>query len=83
VGTAAYQLLAAVIATTRPCEEIGLAPYFYGPIADEFEVYDDPEIVVEPFPVENGQITIRETPGLGVEVDRAKLENVATSMFES
>ena len=82
VGNAAFQLLGSVVGLTRPCEEIGLAPYFYGPTADQAEVIDDPTIISEPFPIENGQITIRETPGLGVEVDRAKLENVTRDMKE-
>jgi len=82
VGTAAFQLLGSVVGLTRPCEEIGLAPYFYGPVGDEFDVHDDPTIVTAPFPVENGRVTIRETPGLGVEVDRGRLEDVATDMEE-
>lgn len=82
VGNAAFQLLASVVGLTRPCEEIGLGPYFNGPTAGEYEISDDPTIVAKPFPIENGQITIRETPGLGIEVDRKRLEAVATDMEE-
>jgi len=38
--------------------------------------------VTDPFPPENGCVTIRETSGLGVGVDREKLEEIATEIEE-
>ena len=82
IGDTAFQILASVIALSRPCEDIGLSPYFTGPMAGEYKVEFDPNILKDPFPIEEGQIIIRDLPGLGVEVDRKKLENISYDSIE-
>ncbi|MDK1031242.1 MAG: enolase C-terminal domain-like protein [Planctomycetia bacterium] len=80
VQNAAFQILSSVIAPTRPCEDIGLLPYYSGPTRGEYDFDKDPNILREPVPVVNGTIQIPDGPGLGVEVDRKKLETAAKEM---
>ena len=74
INNTAFQLLGSVIGCTRPVEDIGLLPYFSGPLAGEYSMNEEPNVLADPLPIEDGCIIIRDAPGLGVNVDRNKLE---------
>ncbi len=44
--------------------------------------YVEQDILVDPFPVENGQVRVPKTPGLGVSVDRDVLCHYRTALFQ-
>lgn len=69
VQDAAFQHLAAVTGLTRPCEDIGLYPYFDGPVAHRYGFPVRPTVLAEPVPVIDGDIHLPDGLGLGVEVD--------------
>jgi L-alanine-DL-glutamate epimerase-like enolase superfamily enzyme len=73
IQNAAFQQLAAVVGVTRPCEDIGLMPYFAGPVAKRYRFTARPSVVVEPHPVRNGCIELGSGAGLGVEIDPSAL----------
>ncbi len=77
VQNAAFQQLAAVIGTDRPCEDIGLHRYYDGPSGKIYSFDRRPSILVEEMPQSDGCIHLNDRPGIGVEVDDEKLKAVA------
>lgn len=84
IQDAAFQHLAALIGLSRPCEDIGLQPYYSGPTKGEYAFEHDPNMIRESFPIIDGFICIPDRPGLGVDIDRKRLESatVKTVVFE-
>ncbi|MHB0875643.1 MAG: mandelate racemase/muconate lactonizing enzyme family protein [Anaerolineae bacterium] len=76
IQDAAFQTLSAVVGLQRPCEDIGLLPYCEGPTAGEYHWQGYPSAVAEPYPIVSGQVRIPARPGLGVEVDEARLASL-------
>ena len=76
IQNTAFQILSSVIGLTRPCEDIGLLPYWNGPTEGEYDFSQEPSVLVQPFRQEKGTIWISDAPGLGIEVDRNKLSEV-------
>ena len=76
VQNAAYQQLATVIGTDRPCEDIGLHRYYDGPSGKIYSFDRRPSILVEEMPQRDGMIILNDLPGIGVEVDPGKLKDV-------
>ena len=82
IQDAAFQMLASVIGLSRPCEDIGLPPYYSGPTKGQYSFDHEPSVIRKPFPIRNGVINIPDTPGLGVELDRKKLECLTVDKIE-
>ena len=81
IQDAAFQNMAAVMSETRPCEDLGPdAPLAVG-LGEEYHRTSSVEVLVERYKQENGVITIPDKPGLGIEVDRAKLMSYVTESF--
>lgn len=74
IQDAAFMQLAAVIALTRPCEDIGILPYYSGPTRGEYDFDREPSVIRRPYPIRRGVIDVPSTPGLGIELDRKRLE---------
>jgi L-alanine-DL-glutamate epimerase-like enolase superfamily enzyme len=74
VQNTAFQALSSVIGVTRPCEDIGVLPYYSGPVKGEYHMAGEPSVVKAPYPIVNGEICIPDDPGLGIELDRARLQ---------
>ena len=70
----AYQQLAAVIGLSRPCEDIGLLPYFEGPTAGQYHFNHRPTVLQSQSVICDGNIKIENKPGLGIIIDRNVLE---------
>ena len=85
IQNAAFQTLSCVIGIPRPCEDIGLLPYYSGPTVGEYPFDREPSVLKKPYPIESGVIRVPDEPGLGVELDRDRLEDftVARLMFEA
>jgi len=67
IASSAYQSLASVVLTEGfPCEEVGGA------------VYHGVEVVKQAYPQEHGMICVPDKPGLGVQVDIEKLNQITT-----
>ena len=81
IQDAAFQMLACVIGLSRPCEDIGLLPYYSGPTRDEYEFDREPSVIKKPFPIVRGTIRVPDEPGLGVEIDRKKLKAATVATF--
>ncbi len=81
IGNSAFQLLAGVIGGDRPCEDISFCTYLNGPASEEYDVPKD-ATVVTPFPIIGGKITIVEQPGLGIEINRKKVEDNCSKIIE-
>lgn len=76
IQNTAFQILSSVIGLNRPCEDIGIGPYYEGPTKGEYDFERDPSILKDPYPQRNGTIEIPDLPGLGVEIDRERLAQV-------
>lgn len=68
VQAAAYQQLASVIGTTMPCGEPG-GLFDHGFVND---------IVVSPYSLKNGSVTLPDEPGLGIRLDENAINNMQT-----
>lgn len=82
IQNTAFLHLAATTGLTRPCEDVGLHNYYNGPAGGiSFDVL--PTVLADPLPLVDGRLTLPDGPGLGVEVDRQRLEalTVATRSF--
>ena len=66
VGSAAYQHITAVVAAEGPCGELGGA----------FDHGMPHGVVMQPLPMEDGCVTIPDTPGLGVSIDEDALSRL-------
>ena len=73
IQDAAFQTLSSVIGLSRPCEDIGLIPYFSGPTKGEYAFEHEPTVIRKPYPIVDGVIHISDEPGLGIELDRESL----------
>lgn len=82
IQNTAFQMLSAVIGLPRPCEDIGLVPYYSGPTKDMYDFDCEPNVLKQLYTIVNGTIQIPDNPGLGVEIDRDKLENLTIERFE-
>jgi L-alanine-DL-glutamate epimerase-like enolase superfamily enzyme len=82
VQNAAYMQLASVIGLTRPCEDIGILPYAVGPTKGEYTFDDNPTVLRQSYPIEEGMIHIPDVPGLGLELDREQLRHFTVDQFE-
>ena len=60
---------------TRPCEDIGIVPYYSGPTKGEYDFDREPTVVKESYPIVDGVIHVPDRPGLGIELDRKRLED--------
>lgn len=76
IQDAAFQSLSSVISLTRPCEDIGLVPYYSGPTKGEYYWSDEPSVIKEAYRQQDGMIWIPDKPGLGIEVDCEKLSRM-------
>jgi L-alanine-DL-glutamate epimerase-like enolase superfamily enzyme len=70
-----YQQLSAVIGLSRPCEDIGFYSYYDSGIADSFHFSARPSVLKAEQPIINGEIRLNDKPGIGVEIDKDKLES--------
>lgn len=82
IQDAAFEHLAAVIGTTRPCEDIGLTPYYSGPTRGEYAFDGDPTVVCGGPVIRNGTIHIPNDPGLGLTFDPAALRRMEIDQAE-
>ena len=75
IGDAAFQILGSVVAVTMPVEDLGPLRYesHFGASSEHYPADEKRMIVRDLFPVENGEIILPDTPGLGIEVDRDRL----------
>ena len=78
----AFQVLSSVIGLTRPCEDIGILPYYEGPTKGEYKFDRKPSAIKHPYPIIDGVIHIPDEPGLGIELDRRKLDALAVDTIE-
>ena len=84
IGSAAFQILGSVATATMPVEDLGPLRYeeHFG-VSDEHYPADEKRLIVrELFPVEDGELIPPDAPGLGIEVDAAKLEAMTTDVVE-
>jgi L-alanine-DL-glutamate epimerase-like enolase superfamily enzyme len=81
IQDAAFQSLGAVVGLSRPCEDIGLQPYYSGPTRGEYDFDRDPDLLRRPYPIVRGMIQIPDRPGLGVEPDPRKLARATLGGF--
>lgn len=81
IQDAAFQALSAVVGGSRPCEDIGLQPYYSGPTRGEYDFDRDPDLLRRPYPIVQGTIHIPDRPGLGVEPDPRKLARARLGGF--
>lgn|GEM_PF-1000237 len=82
IQDAAFQSLSTVISLTRPCEDIGLIPYYSGPTKGEYDFDYEPSVIKNPYPIKDGIIYVPDLPGLGVELDHYKLEKMTVEKIE-
>lgn len=82
IQNTAFQVLSSVIGLTRPCEDIGLVPYYDGPTKGEYKFDVEPSAIKAPYPIIEGVIHIPDEPGLGIELDRAKLTALTVDTIE-
>ena len=82
IQDAAFQMLSCVIGLARPCEDIGLLPYYSGPTEGEYAFDREPTVIRNPYPIEEGVIHVPERPGLGIELDRDRLEDCTVARLE-
>lgn len=78
IQDAAFMQLASVIALTRPCEDIGLLPYYSGPTAGEYAFDREPSVIAKPYDIVAGTIHIPDAPGLGITLDAGRLDRCKT-----
>ena len=81
IQDAAFQALSAVVGVTRPCEDIGLQPYYSGPTRGEYDFDRDPDLLRRPYSIVRGTIQIPDRPGLGVDLDPRKLSRATVGGF--
>jgi len=74
VQDAAFQMLGSVIGLSRPCEDIGLTPYYSGPTKGQYAFEREPSVLKDSYPIVEGVIHVPDRPGLGIEVDRERLK---------
>lgn len=74
IQDAAFMQLAAVVGLTRPCEDIGILPYYSGPTKGEYAFDREPSIIRRPYPIRDGVIHVPDAPGLGVDLDPKRLD---------
>jgi L-Ala-D/L-Glu epimerase len=82
IQNAAFMQLATVIATSRPCEDIGLLPYFSGPTAREYAFDRKPSVIQNPYPIHHGHIHVPDAPGLGLTLDPQALANASIAQVQ-
>lgn len=82
VQNTAFQALSAVIGLSRPCEDIGLVPYYSGPTKGEYDFDREPSVIRAAYPIVRGTICIPSAPGLGIALDRRKLRAATVGSFE-
>ena len=82
IQDAAFQALSSVVGLSRPCEDIGLAPYYSGPTKGEYAFDNEPSVVENPYPIIEGVIHIPNAPGLGIEINRTRLQRFAVGTIE-
>ncbi len=82
IQDAAFMQLAAVIGLTRPCEDIGILPYYSGPMKDEYAFDREPSAIINPYAIENGVIQVPDAPGLGIELDPQRLDRCKCGQIE-
>jgi L-alanine-DL-glutamate epimerase-like enolase superfamily enzyme len=58
---------------------VSSVPGFTLPPDSTYYAWED-DVLAEPLPVEDGAIPVPEAPGLGVEVDRAKVDEYRISL---
>lgn len=73
IQNTSFQCLAQVVGLTRPCEDIGLSPYYDGPTRGEYNFDRAPSVLVRDNQIMDGLIHMSNAPGLGVEIDSAKV----------
>ena len=81
IQDAAFQTLSCVVGLSRPCEDIGLTPYYSGPTKGEYAFDREPSVVSNPYPIVNGVIHMSDDPGLGIELDRKRLTASTVETF--
>jgi muconate cycloisomerase len=83
IGSAAWQILGGVAATTMPVEDLGPLRYesHFGAPGEHYPVDEKKMVVRSLFPVENGEVILPDAPGLGVEVDRERLAAITTEVL--
>ncbi len=82
IQDAAFQTLSCVVGLPRPCEDIGLIPYYSGPTKGEYPFDGEPSVLKATYPIEDGVICVPEEPGLGIELDRDRLEGFSVARLE-
>jgi L-alanine-DL-glutamate epimerase-like enolase superfamily enzyme len=84
IGDAAFQILGSVAATAMPVEDLGPLRYesHFGASDEHYPADEKRMIVRELFPVETGELLLPDAPGLGIEIDRAKLGAMTTDILE-
>jgi L-alanine-DL-glutamate epimerase-like enolase superfamily enzyme len=84
IGSAAWQILGGVAATTMPVEDLGPLRYesHFGAPSEHYPVDERKMVVKSLFPVENGEVLLPDAPGLGIEVDRKRLAAITTDVLE-
>ena len=82
IQDAAFQQLSAVIGLSRPCEDIGIVPYYSGPTRGEYGFDVEPTVAEKPYAIVDGVINIPDDPGLGVAVNQRKLESLTVATVE-
>ena len=84
IGSAAFQILGSVIALTMPVEDLGPLRFesHFGASLPGYEADARRMILKEQFPVKDGCILIPDRPGLGIDVDRKKLERITQDVVE-
>jgi L-alanine-DL-glutamate epimerase-like enolase superfamily enzyme len=81
VQDAAFQMLSSVIGLGRPCEDIGLVPYYSGPTKGEYDFEYEPSVIKESYVLKNGTIEIPDAGGLGIELDERKLKGLRKEVY--
>ena len=82
IQDAAFMQLGTVIGLTRPCEDIGMMPYYSGPTAGEYAFDREPCVISTPYPIRSGMIGVSSSPGLGVELDPERLAACEVGQIE-
>ena len=82
IQDAAFMQLGTVIGLTRPCEDIGMMPYYSGPTAGEYAFDREPCVISTPYPIRSGMIGVSCSPGLGVELDPKRLAACKVGQIE-
>jgi L-alanine-DL-glutamate epimerase-like enolase superfamily enzyme len=78
IGDAAFQILGSAVALTMPVEDLGPLRYesHYGRSSEHYPADERRMILRGLMPVEDGELLIPDSPGLGIEVDRSRLARI-------